>query len=94
MQKAWCLCLLLHLIKKLLKQKCLEKICIEIKLVGDTFDDCAVAAKKYTEANGLTFIPPFDDYKIIEGQGTVAVEILEDRTLILIIYLYRLAAVG
>jgi threonine dehydratase len=52
---------------------------IEVKLVGDTFDDCAVAAKKYTEENGLTFIPPFDDYKIIEGQGTVAVEILEER---------------
>ena len=26
----------------------------------------------------MTFIPPFDDYKIIEGQGTVGVEILED----------------
>ena len=51
---------------------------IEIKLVGDTFDDCAVAAKKFTEENGMTFIPPFDDYKIIEGQGTVGVEILED----------------
>jgi threonine dehydratase len=50
---------------------------IEIKLVGDTFDDCAVAAKKYTEEYGLTFIPPFEDYKIIEGQGTVGVEILE-----------------
>ncbi len=51
---------------------------IEIKLVGDTFDDCAIAAKKFTEENEMTFIPPFDDYKIIEGQGTVAVEILED----------------
>ena len=51
---------------------------IEVKLVGDTFDDCAVAAKKYTEENGMTFIPPFDDLRIIEGQGTVAVEILED----------------
>src|SRR6266496_6762574 len=28
---------------------------IEIQLVGDTFDDCAVAAKQYTEANGMTF---------------------------------------
>jgi len=52
---------------------------IEIKLVGDTFDDCAVAAKKFTEENGMTFIPPFDDYRIIEGQGTVGVEILEDQ---------------
>jgi threonine dehydratase len=51
---------------------------IEVKLAGDTFDDCAVAAKKYTEENAMTFIPPFDDYKIIEGQGTVGVEILED----------------
>jgi threonine dehydratase len=51
---------------------------VEIKLVGDTFDDCAVIAKKFTEDNGMTFIPPFDNYKIIEGQGTVAVEILEE----------------
>jgi threonine dehydratase len=51
---------------------------IDIRLVGDTFDDCATAAKKYTEQNGMTFIPPFDDYRIIEGQGTVGVEILED----------------
>jgi len=51
---------------------------IEIKLIGDTFDDCAFAAKKYTEENGMTFIPPFDDHRIIEGQGTVGVEIFED----------------
>ena len=51
---------------------------IEVVLVGDTFDDCAVAAKAYTEKNGMTFIPPFDDVRIIEGQGTVAVEILEE----------------
>jgi threonine dehydratase len=53
---------------------------IEIKLVGDTFDDCAVAAKQYTQENGMTFIPPFDDLRIIEGQATVGVEILEDKT--------------
>src|ERR1051326_2827487 len=53
---------------------------VEVRLVGDTYDDCAVAAKKFTEKNGMTFIPPFDDYRIIEGQGTVAVEILEDKT--------------
>jgi threonine dehydratase len=49
-----------------------------VVLTGDTFDDCAVAAKKYTEENGMIFIPPFDDYKIIEGQGTVGLEILEE----------------
>jgi len=51
---------------------------IEIILTGDTFDDCAAAAKKYTEEHGMTFVPPFDDYKIIEGQSTVAMEIIED----------------
>ncbi|MBS1639744.1 MAG: threonine ammonia-lyase [Bacteroidetes bacterium] len=51
---------------------------IKIKLVGDTYDDCAIAAKKFTEENNMVFVPPFDDYKIIEGQGTVGVEILEE----------------
>lgn len=52
---------------------------VEIRLTGDTFDDCAIAAKRFTEENGLTFIPPFEDLRIIEGQGTVAVEILDER---------------
>lgn len=53
---------------------------VEIRLIGDTFDDCAIAAKQYTEENKMTFIPPFDDIRIIEGQATVAVEILEDQS--------------
>jgi threonine dehydratase len=52
---------------------------IEIRLVGDTFDDCAAEAQAFTKVHNMTFIPPFDDPKIIEGQGTVAVEILEDQ---------------
>lgn len=51
---------------------------IEIILVGDTFDDCLKEALAYTDENKMTFVPPFDNYNIIEGQGTVAVEILED----------------
>jgi threonine dehydratase len=50
---------------------------IEIQLTGDTFDDCAAAAKEFTQAHNLTFIPPFDPEKIVEGQGTVAMEIFE-----------------
>lgn len=53
---------------------------VEIRLVGDTFDDCAIAAKQFTADNGLTFIPPFDDYRIIEGQSTVGVEILDEQS--------------
>lgn len=51
---------------------------VEIKLVGDTFDDCAAAAKKYTEEHNMVFIPPFDHPKIIEGQGTVGVDIYRE----------------
>src|SRR5215831_2256129 len=52
---------------------------VEIRLTGDTFDDCSISAKQFTEENKMTFIPPFDDYRIIEGQGTVGVEILEEQ---------------
>ncbi|HEY4965378.1 MAG TPA: threonine ammonia-lyase [Puia sp.] len=51
---------------------------VEIRLIGDTFDDCAVAAKKFTAENEMVFIPPFEDLRIIEGQATVGLEILED----------------
>jgi threonine dehydratase len=51
---------------------------IEIVLVGDTFDDCMKEALKFTAEREMTFIPPFDNLKIIEGQGTVGVEIFED----------------
>ena len=60
---------------------------IEVILVGDTFDDCAFAAKKYTQEHGMTFIPPFDDYKIIEGQATVGVEIFEELSTVDFIFL-------
>ena len=51
---------------------------VEVKLVGDTFDDTAVAAKAYTIEHGMSFIPPFDHPAIISGQATVGIEILED----------------
>lgn len=51
---------------------------IQIRLEGDTFDDCAAAAERYTRERDLLFIPPFNDIRIIEGQGTVGVEILRD----------------
>jgi threonine dehydratase len=51
---------------------------IEIRLEGDTFDDCAAAAERYTLEKDLLFIPPFNDLRIIEGQGTVGFEILQD----------------
>lgn len=52
---------------------------VEIKLVGDTFDDAYAAALQDAQENGSTFIHPFDDLDVIAGQGTVGLEILEDQ---------------
>jgi len=49
---------------------------IEIILTGDTFDAANSAAIEYAAANNKTFIPPFDDPKVMEGQGTIGREIL------------------
>jgi threonine dehydratase len=64
--------------QKIVQTKMFGEDFIEVKLVGDTFDDTAVAAKAYTIANSMTFIPPFDHPDIIAGQATVGVEILDD----------------
>ena len=50
---------------------------IEVVLAGDTFDQANTAAIKACEVEGKTFIPPFNDEKIIEGQGTVGLEALQ-----------------
>ncbi|HFI0171968.1 TPA: threonine ammonia-lyase IlvA [Streptococcus suis] len=51
---------------------------VDIRLVGDTFDESAQAAQEYTKETGKTFIDPFDDANVQAGQGTVAYEILEE----------------
>lgn len=60
------------------KVKATKSYGAEVKLIKDSFDDAAAYAKKLSEEEGYTFIAPFDDEKIIAGQGTVALEILEE----------------
>ncbi|CAL2094012.1 threonine ammonia-lyase [Tenacibaculum sp. 190524A05c] len=50
---------------------------VTIKLVGDTFDDSYNEAIQNSELENKTFVHPFDDEKVIEGQATVGLEILE-----------------
>jgi threonine dehydratase len=50
---------------------------INIKLEGDTFDDAYHAAMVECDELGKTFIHPFNDEKVIEGQATIGLEILE-----------------
>ncbi|MDX3976173.1 threonine ammonia-lyase [Shinella sp.] len=49
---------------------------VTIKLVGDFFDQCYKAARDHAEATGALMVPPFDHADIIEGQATVAAEIV------------------
>ena len=50
---------------------------IDSVLTGDTFDAANAAAIEFAKVSGRTFIPPFDDPKIMEGQGTIGLEIMK-----------------
>ena len=50
----------------------------KVVLEGDTFDAAYAHARQLEQECGYTFVHPFDDPRVIAGQGTVAVEMLED----------------
>jgi threonine dehydratase len=51
----------------------------EIVLFGEKYDDAYAHARELEAQRGLTFVHPFDDPRIAAGQGTVALEMLEDQ---------------
>ncbi|MEC3905681.1 threonine ammonia-lyase IlvA [Tamlana sp. 2201CG12-4] len=63
--------------QKVEQVKMFGETCIEIKLIGDTFDDAYHAAMLECDELGKTFIHPFDDEKVIEGQATIGLEIIK-----------------
>lgn len=50
---------------------------VEVRLIGDTFDDAYAEAQRAVRETGMTFVHPFDDARIIAGNGTVGKEIME-----------------
>lgn len=50
----------------------------KVILEGDSYSDCYQLAMEICKETSMTFVHPFDDEKVIEGQGTVATEILND----------------
>lgn len=50
----------------------------EVVLVGDVFDESAAYAAQLSVEQGMIYVPPFDDYEVLCGQGTIAMEILAD----------------
>jgi len=61
------------------KRKAIESLGAEIRLVGRSQDEAEVEAHRLVAEENLALVHPFDDPLIIAGQGTVGIEILEDR---------------
>ena len=51
---------------------------VEIRLNGDKFDEAALAAKAFADANDGQIIAPYDDLLVIAGQSTIGLEIVKD----------------
>lgn len=49
-----------------------------VVLAGDIYDEAYEEAKRLEKEKGYTFVHPFNDYDVMAGQGTIALEILED----------------
>lgn len=64
--------------QKVKQVKMFGKEQVEIILTGDTYDTAYQAAMEDCKQTGMTFVHPFDDPQIIEGQATVGVEIIQD----------------
>ncbi|XP_059296283.1 threonine dehydratase 1 biosynthetic, chloroplastic isoform X2 [Lycium ferocissimum] len=58
-----------------IKWKSVKRLGATVVLVGDSYDEAQAYAKERAEAEGRTFIPPFDHPDVIIGQGTVGMEI-------------------
>ena len=50
----------------------------DVVLAGEVYDDAYAKAVELQESEGYTFVHPFDDEDVMEGQGTIALEILEE----------------
>lgn len=62
----------------LIKVEATRKYGAEVILFGDVYDDAYNKAKELQAEYGYTFVHPFDDEDVIEGQGTIALEVLEE----------------
>lgn len=62
-----------------IKRERVEADGAEVVVVGPASDERQARAEDIAAERGLAIIPPFDDDRIIAGQGTIGLEILEDR---------------
>ncbi|HHI92779.1 MAG TPA: threonine ammonia-lyase, biosynthetic [Gammaproteobacteria bacterium] len=63
-----------------IKVRAVEQLGGEVILHGNAYDDAFEHAMEVAKQRSMTFIPPYDDPGVIAGQGTVAMEILEQHS--------------
>jgi threonine dehydratase len=61
------------------KVKAIRELGAEVVLAGKTYDEATEIALHMQNERGLTMIPPFDDPLVIAGQGTIGLELIEDK---------------
>jgi threonine dehydratase len=74
--------------QKLQQVRMFGKEWVEVILIGDTFDDSYTEALLFCDQNAKLFIHPFNDYKVMAGQGTVGLEVFADMEDVRIDYLF------
>ena len=62
----------------LIKVEATKRYGADVILTGEVYDEAYEYAKKLQEKEGYTFVHPFDDEDVIEGQGTIALEVLDE----------------
>ena len=62
----------------LIKVESTKQYGAEVILHGDVYDDAYKKAKELEEKEGYVFVHPFNDEDVLDGQGTIALEILEE----------------
>ena len=62
----------------LIKVEATRQYGADVVLYGEVYDEAFQKAKELEKEYGYTFIHPFDDEDVIEGQGTIALEVLEE----------------
>ena len=60
------------------KVEAIDRLGAELHHFGDDTADTEAQARKFAEQNRMTYIPPYNDFQVISGQGTIAVELVKE----------------
>jgi threonine dehydratase len=59
------------------RKKALEECPVDLRISGDRYEECEAKAREFAAAQGLTYISAYNDPVVVAGQGTLAIELLQ-----------------